>query len=204
MYQIILDPGHGIDTAGKCSPDKKLYEWSNNRELAALVKTYAEFHGFKVVMTVTDSSDPSLTERAEIANKAARDFAAEDKNNKSVFISLHSDASKDTGWGKARGFSIWTTPGRNKSDVLADSIWVEVVGISLLHGFPLRTFTTTEHDFEANFTVLQKAKMPAVLIENLFHDNREDLKLLLNKSYLDDIARAIINGVQQYVEKMNQ
>ena len=31
---IIIDNGHGINTPGKCSPDKSLLEWKYTREIA--------------------------------------------------------------------------------------------------------------------------------------------------------------------------
>lgn len=198
MEQIILDPGHGSSTPGKCSPDHTLYEWFNNRDLASRVKTVAESRGLKVILTVCDNSDPKLSRRAQIANAAARDFKLQNPSNRSVFISLHSDASRDSGWGTARGFSVWTTTSKNNSDHLADSIWKAVLKKSLVWKFPMRSFTPSKPDFESNFTVIWKANCPAVLVENLFHDNQEDVALLKNPQFLNDIAEAIVTGVQDF------
>ena len=46
---ILIDNGHGIDTAGKCSPDKSLREYKWAREIATLLcnflKIQATTHG---------------------------------------------------------------------------------------------------------------------------------------------------------------
>ena len=35
---ILIDNGHGNDTPGKCSPDKRILEYKYNREIAQEVK----------------------------------------------------------------------------------------------------------------------------------------------------------------------
>jgi len=43
--------------------------------------------------------------------------------------------------------------------------------------------------------------MQAVLCENLFHDNKEDVALLQSQEFLDDLGKAIIDGAVAYIEQ---
>ena len=46
---ILLDPGHGSNTPGKCSPDKSVYEWKWVREEAALIQVQLKALGFDTI-----------------------------------------------------------------------------------------------------------------------------------------------------------
>lgn len=197
---LIIDPGHGSSTPGKRSPDNSLQEWSNNRELAGTLSSAAQRAGMSTYLTVNDTSDPPLKRRAQLANQAARAFKTSNPDGCSVFVSLHSDASGDGSWMPARGFSVWTTTAQNNSDKLAHCIWDSVEPLSKKWAFPMRSFSPTEPDFESNFTVIFKANMPAVLVEDLFHDNHDDVCLLKNPEFLLDIANGICSGVLKFTQ----
>jgi N-acetylmuramoyl-L-alanine amidase len=53
---------------------------------------------------------------------------------------------------------------------------------------------------QANFTVLQGAGMPAVLVETAFLSNPEEEKLLVDESFLDKVAEGIAEAVQKFRE----
>ena len=199
---LIIDPGHGSSTPGKCSPDNSLQEWANNRELAGMISSAAQRAGMSTFLTVSDTSDPPLKRRAQLANQAARAFKTSNPDGKTVFISLHSDASGNGIWGNARGFSVWTTTAQNNSDKLAHCIWDSVSLLSKKWKFPMRSFSPSEPDFESNFTVIFKANMPAVLVEDLFHDNYDDVCLLKNPEFLLDIANGICSGVLKFTQSL--
>ena len=66
---VILDNGHGINTPGKCSPDKSLKEYKWNREFVDKLIPLLENEGYIVFKIVTEYLDISLSERAIRANK---------------------------------------------------------------------------------------------------------------------------------------
>ena len=35
---VLIDNGHGVNTPGKCSPDKQIHEYSYAREIASLLE----------------------------------------------------------------------------------------------------------------------------------------------------------------------
>lgn len=203
-HLVYIDFGHGRNTPGKASPDGTLEEWANNRELGKLIGLIAKSKGLLVKFTVDGDDDPSLTTRATVANNGYRVFKSYFPNGKAVLISCHSDASKNGEWGTARGFSVWTTKSNNNSDKLAKSIWNQVnKDVAPKWGIKMRKeMSDGDEDFEAGFTLLVKTNFPCVICENLFHDNKEDVELLKNKNYLEDVAEAIVNGVLNYFEKM--
>jgi len=48
---------------------------------------------------------------------------------------------------------------------------------------------------EANFAVLRETNMPAIILENCFLTNKEDVKLLTNESFQDSLVEAISIGL---------
>lgn len=58
-------------------------------------------------------------------------------------------------------------------------------------------------DKEANFWIIRRTKMPAILIEHLFFDNLQDAKLLIDFILMDDgiielFAEAQVRTVIEY------
>jgi N-acetylmuramoyl-L-alanine amidase len=54
---------------------------------------------------------------------------------------------------------------------------------------------------QAGFVVLNKAYMPAVLVETAFISNRKDEKLLKKGSFRQKIAEAIFESVRDFKKK---
>ena len=58
---IILDPAHGADVSGKCSPDgrHREYRWSRDRVKALKAMLIAE--GYQVYVTTESENEPGLS-----------------------------------------------------------------------------------------------------------------------------------------------
>ena len=69
MLTVILDNGHGVNTPGKCSPDKSLLEYRWTREMVDLIIKELSKLGIKTVKLVPEEIDISLRERVRRANK---------------------------------------------------------------------------------------------------------------------------------------
>ena len=208
-FCVCLDNGHGNNTPGKRSPyaadEKNLpplflreYEWT--REMTRLLRDRLEALGVNVFMTTPEDYDVSLTSRYKRANI----FKQEHPDLKCVLLSVHNDASGDgSAWMKANGWSVWTTEGVNNSDKLASFLYDAAEEI-----FPedkkIRKYklTGTERDFEKNYTIIYGANMPAVLTENFFQDNIEDVEYLLSDKGMDDIINVHIKGLLDYADSI--
>lgn len=67
--KILIDNGHGRDTAGKRSPDGRILEWSYNREIAARVVAGLRNLNLDADLLVPEDEDISLKERCRRVNR---------------------------------------------------------------------------------------------------------------------------------------
>lgn len=195
--KILLDNGHGENTAGKRSPDGKFREYLYAREIAEAIEGELKFLGIDAERIVTETEDISLAERARRVNEICGRLGAENV----VLVSIHCNASKNGEWGKARGWSAYTSKGKTKSDELATMLYVEAA--KNFAGQTLRKeFSDGDPDWEEGFYVLRKTKCPAVLTENFFMDNEQDLAYLTSEEGREAIIRthvaALINWDYKY------
>ena len=203
---IIIDPGHGgIDENGNYTtePNKMftfpdgftIYEGEVNRKIGKHLSNnfLADVsNNVKVIFTVDplDASDISLQDRVDIANKY--------NPNNSLFVSIHNNA------GGGNGFEIYTSKGETESDKLATEIFNSVKSQYDKLDLPMRKNTSDgDVDKEENFYVLRKTTMPAVLVEGLFFDNRENAELLIDDNFLKELAFSIYHGIMNYIDKNN-
>ena len=95
---------------------------------------------------------------------------------------------------EARGFSVWTSRGKTKADDYAEIIYNEFD--KTFPDIPLRSdFRDGDPDFESNFAVLM-CRVPAVLLEVLFQDNKEDVEILESEEFKEPFCECIINAIQ--------
>lgn len=61
--KILIDNGHGSNTSGKCSPDRRYHEWSYTRQIAAAIVRQLKYAGYDadllVPKTTTSPSAPA-------------------------------------------------------------------------------------------------------------------------------------------------
>lgn len=193
---IILDPAHGEEVPGKRSPDGTHREYRWSRERIKVIKESLERLGYEVVLTNTTDREIGLDKRRNFATNYK-------KGQKKLLLSLHNDASANTGWGKARGYSVWTTRGVTKSDECA-----EIILQQFEKDFPeikKRVYSPTQphRDFEADFAVIRGADYMGVLIEWLFQDNQEDLVLLKDAELNSRYEASIVKAVERINEVFN-
>lgn len=196
--KILIDNGHSRTTPGKRSPlledGTRFYEWEYNRKIARELHKRLCAEGIcNVLLVPEDDYDVPLTERANRANKYGKD---------NLFISIHINASGDgTKWMKARGWSVYTSKGNTKSDKIATVFWNEARK-ALPGQVSLRQDTTDgDPDIESNFTVLTKTTMPAILTENLFMDNIEDVRYLQSPEGFNAIVSLHLNAIKRCIEQ---
>lgn len=206
---ILIDNGHGFDTAGKCSPDGKHREWAWAREVAIMLQEELAKRGHDARLIVPEKNDISLTERARRINVIC---AANGKDN-CLLISLHNNAAGADGkWHAARGWSAFTSRGQTQADVLAAHLY-DAANVALkdyIDNFssadpkqrPIRTdYTDGDPDLEAGFAILVKTGCPAVLTENMFQDNREDVAWLTTPEGKRAIVRLHADGIINYIKR---
>lgn len=197
--KILIDNGHGEDTPGKRSPDGKFREYLYAREIAEDIERELRAKGYDVERIVKETIDVPLEERAIRVNEICERLGAENV----VLVSIHCNASKNGEWGKARGWSAYTSKGNTKSDELATMLYVEAG-----HNFSEQTirkdFSDGDPDWEEDFYILKKTKCPAVITENFFMDNEQDLAYLTSDEGFEAIVRTHVDAIKKYVEKYDK
>ena len=70
--KILIDPGHGRNTPGKCSPDGRFREYQYTREIAAAVVARLQALGHDAEVLVPEFEDIPLSERVRRVNAWCR------------------------------------------------------------------------------------------------------------------------------------
>ena len=192
---ILIDPGHGIDTPGKRSPDGKFLEYLWNRQIADLLFDRFMIMGIDASLVVTETNDISLSTRVQRVNKVCSKVGASNV----ILLSIHSNAAGDgSKWMSAQGWSCYTSKGDTKSDVISECLY-DAFEAEFAEKKIRKDMSDGDRDWEENFYVLTKSKCPAVLIENFFYDNRDECSWLLKDETKERIADAIVKGIVQYI-----
>ena len=188
---ILIDNGHGINTPGKCSPDKALYEWKYTREIAVEVVKKLNELGYKAIQLVPESTDISLPQRCKRVNDYCK------KNSNVLLVSIHVNAAgSDNKRHNASGWSGWVyTKSSLKSRLLAKLLYQEAK-LRKLQGN--RSVPQGEY-WTANFYILKNTNCPAVLTENLFQDNKQEVEYLLSEEGRKNIVDLHVNGIIAYL-----
>lgn len=194
---VLLDNGHGCNTKGKCSPDGfiKEYEWA--RSIVNHLTVRLNDLGIEVYKITPEETDISLSERVRRVNKKYAEAKA--KGNTCILISIHINAAgKDCKWLGASGWTVWV--GKNassKSKELAKMLYEESEKFNLKGN---RWVPSCKY-WEANYTILTKTNCPAVLTENMFQDNKQDVDYLLSAKGKEEIIQLHLNGIQKFIKK---
>ena len=192
---ILIDPGHGIDTPGKRSPDGKFLEYLWNRQIADLLLDRFMIMGIDASLVVTETNDISLSTRVQRVNRVCSKVGASNV----IMLSIHSNAAGDgSKWMSAQGWSCYTSKRETKSDEIAECLY-DAFEAEFAEKKIRKDMSDGDRDWEENFYVLQKSKCPAVLLENFFYDNRDECTWLLKDETKERIADAIVKGIVQYI-----
>ena len=184
MYYALILNGHGINTPGKCSPDGTIKEYQYNREIAtAVYSRLLDEQNIKPILIVPELQDISLAERVRRINNYVAKYGA--KN--CIMVEIHLNAAGNGKWMAARGWSIWTTKGQNISDKLANvfyNVAIHLFGIDKCR----KDMSDGDPDYESNFYVIKNSNCAAVLTENFFQDNKQDVEYLLSAEGFNNIV----------------
>ncbi len=186
-YLVALDDGHGMKTAGKETPpipelnNRIIKENEFNRAVVAYLDDELKRCGINTLLVAPTDADTSLSSRVKAANDAKAD----------LYVSIHYNALDGTFAGKdPSGHSIHIYPGSAKSKKLAECIHKYLV---------LGTDQIDRGIIESNFHVLRETKMPAVLSENGFMDNKREALLMIDKNFQKEVAVEHAKGICDYL-----
>lgn len=195
--KILIDPGHGIDTPGKKSPDGLFLEYLWNRQVADLILEGLLSAGVDASLVVTETNDVSLRNRVNRVNTICNRLGASNV----LLVSIHANAAGNGfAWMNAKGWSCYTSKGKTKSDQVAECLY-DAFEEEFQDRKIRKDMSDGDRDWEEDFYVLQKSKCPAVLLENFFYDNREECAWMLQEETKKRIASAAVKGIIKYIKK---
>lgn len=208
---IILDAGHANYnlTNGKCSPvldsevgydeetcyDGRFREGMFNRDIVKKLYEMLTKIGISVHIVSNDVKEASLSERVKRANEICNKYG---KTN-CIFLSIHANAAGNgKAWLNARGTSVHVCEHcSDDSKKLAQLIYTAAEQADFKGN---RSVPKTKY-WVNDFYVIKNTYCPAVLVENLFYDNREDIKILMSEEGRKKIATYIFVGLINFLEK---
>lgn len=196
--KILIDNGHGHNTPGKCSPDRRLLEYKWTREVAQMITDRLKAEGFDAERIVTEENDISLTTRANRVNAVCAKYGAKNV----VLISVHINAAGADGkWKNATGWSGFVAPNASaNSKKLAQILYAEAAA----RGLQGNRAVPKEKYWIGNFTIIKKTNCPAVLTENLFQDNLQEVEFLLSSEGKRIITDLHVEGLKKYIKEVGQ
>lgn len=169
--KIFIDPGHGGSDPG--ATGNGLKEKDLTLKIAKKIKSILK-EVATVKMSRTTDKYLSLTQRTNMANKWGADY----------FLSIHINAGGGTGY---EDYIYNQLSDSSQAAKIRNTVHTEI-----MKWIPE---VKNRGKKKANFAVVRQSKMPAVLTENLFIDNKEDAKLLKDGAFLDKLAKGHAYGV---------
>lgn len=172
---VVLDAGHGgSDPGATYGKDEKWYNLDITLRLEKLLKA----KGVNVKLTRSTDVFIGLDERAEMANEWDAD----------VFISIHHNALKKALHGTMTFFYTGSYKGKEYA--------------TIIHNDLLKNLGSNDLGVKsANFVVLKKTKMPAVLVEIGCLTNDQELAKLNTEEYRQKAAESLCESILKIVSQ---
>ncbi|MBR8659551.1 N-acetylmuramoyl-L-alanine amidase [Brevibacillus aydinogluensis] len=179
---ILIDPGHGAETAGKRSPDGTLREYEFNRNVARRLVKKLHMSGFDVRLTVNDDKDMPLIQRTNQARDLKR------QGYDVLLVSIHANAAGN-GWSTANGIETYTN---DQAEKLA-----QIIQRRLVADTGLRDRGVKRADLHITRETARHG-IPGVLCELGFMTNRDECALLKTDAFRENCAAAIAKVICEH------
>lgn len=216
LRRIVVDAGHGGKDPGAVGPSGILEKNVTLAMARVLARKLEQELKCEVILTRTGNTFLELEERTAIANKVGADLFISihananrnrkargietyylnfSKNDKAVEVVARENGTslKQVGDLEMILLDLLANSKINESSRLAAEIQKAMVS-NLKRHYKVRDLGVRQ----GPFYVLLGATMPSVLVETAFISNRTEEKLLVNKTYQDRAAAAIVKGVRNY------
>jgi len=189
--KVCIDPGHGGPDPGALGRGC-VREADVVLDISLHLGRYLKQAGIDVIFTRTTDVDlapgnddkEELQARCDVANNARAD----------LFVSVHADAFTQS---SVRGTRCYHYPTSVKGQAAARAIADSIRPMAQVAGASQNMATISS----ANYYVLKRTAMPAVLIESGFMTNETDLALLCEPGYRDKMGLTIALGILRAQEK---
>lgn len=190
--KVLIDNGHGENTPGKRSPDGRLREWTYSREIADMVVARLRKKGIDAERIVKEDSDIPLSERCRRANAIYKETG-----KKAILVSIHCNAAgSGASWANAHGWSVFVS---NNASASSKKLAASLCEVAESLKLQVRRPAPKQLYWQQNLAICRDTNCPAVLTENFFQDNKDDVEFLLSPQGKDVVARIHIEGITKYL-----
>jgi N-acetylmuramoyl-L-alanine amidase len=197
MKTIAIDPGHGGKFPGatvrtvKDGVETVVMEKDINLKAAVILNDLLRAYG--LFPTLLRDYDRELGETVGEDLRVRCDIERFIKVD--CFVSIHCNAAVNP---MARGFEVWTSPGKTRADDLATRIFDEVKACNIATLRMRSDESDGDPDKEGNLYVLRHTRSPAVLLELGFITNPGDLDILQSDHNLTTLMTAVADGIKAW------
>lgn len=181
LYKVVIDAGHGGTDVGATRDG--IYEKNITLSIAKMVEKNLKNKDVQTTMTLDKDKTVSLQERCDISNKTRPD----------VFVSVHVNSSvNDAIYGVETHW--WKADSKEYA--------------SIVHSHLAKNFgkwkTKDRGLFKSQFYVINHTEAPAILVEIGFISNENERKAIITQKRQSEIAKAISDGVMEYLKNKGQ
>lgn len=185
---IMLDAGHGGSDPGAQGNlnGTTIDEKDLTLSITYKVKSILESNGYKTSMTRTGDTLPSLSERPAQANSEGC----------ALFVSIHINSAEAE---SAHGTEVYWSEQNNGSTygVTSEQFAENVINPMLKY------MESYDRGVKmANWAVIRRSQMPAILVEVGFISNTDELENMVDDNYQDKVATGIAEGIINTIHKV--
>lgn len=185
-YTVVIDAGHGGTDKGVTGADGTS-EAQITLQLAKQIKELNANENIRIVLTRDADIFQTVVQKAELANQS----------NPDLFISLHCN-DMGSAQGNTTGIEMFIAS-KNKTTYYDASRVLAGQLTASLQNLNEKMIGTKSR--EKGIWVLQNVQSPAVLIEAGFISNANDLQKLKTRAYQQQLANAILKGINHFLSK---
>lgn len=178
---IVLDPGHGGSNPGATGSNTR--ESDNNLAVGLMLRDKLVQAGAKVILT-RESDRTVAPEGSTLGQELKARVDIAESNNADIFVSIHTNDNSDRNITGAMTFY-----NSSQSQTLATDVQSQLIK---------QTGAVDKGTSTATYYVLRNTSMPSVLVEMGFISNPDEAARLSDKSYRNNIAQGIYNGLAEY------
>ena len=207
---IVLGTAHRMREPGKQSPDGRIKECVYSREICKEIAAKLRSYGYKVEIDYepldlpknmqssnnTTERNRELAVRVNFVNELCRQNGAKNV----LYVSIHLNAAgADNKWHEAKGWQVCvSTKASANSKLLANCLYDK----AKKNGLKMRQPSASLNYWPQSLYVLNSTNCPAVLTENLFQDNKNDVEYLLSEEGRHTITRLHVEGIISYINSL--
>ncbi len=185
---VVIDAGHGDQDPGKIGVNDAL-EKDVNLQIAQKVKKLLKKKNIKVIMTRED--DTSLAKDGG-GNRKVQDMKARveliNKTKPDLAVSIHQNSYHEEGICGAQVFYYThSTDGERAAGIMQKAL------------LEVDQENHRQEKADDGYYLLRRTEVPTIIVECGFLSNREEAEKLVDEKYQKKIAKAVVQGIEEFV-----